>query len=175
MITANNAPLFLLGTDPGVDARASGYLNDHLTFSPLSPLVRLYVYALHGCVCEVAFTASWNWYYTRDLRLPGYTSLWSLLIYSSAIFFMEGLSASLKQRHFPLLLRLIIYTLFIYLWEFSWGVFLRMLEACPWDYSHFKYNIIGLVTLEYAGPWAMAALLAEKHVIRNTLKIRLNG
>lgn len=54
------------------------------------------------------------------------------------------------------------------------GVLLRLLEACPWDYSHFEYNLIGLVTLEYAVPWAMAALLAEKHVIRNTLKIRLN-
>ncbi|XP_026799879.2 LOW QUALITY PROTEIN: transmembrane protein 229B [Pangasianodon hypophthalmus] len=160
--------------NPGVDVEASGYLNDQVTLSPLSPLARLYIYALHGCVCEVAFTAAWNWYYTRDQRLPGYTSLWSLLIYSLAIFFMEGLSAWLQQRHFLLLLRLTVYTLFIYLWEFSWGVMLRLLEACPWDYSHFKYNLMGLVTLEYAVPWAMAALLAEKHVIRNTLKIRLN-
>ncbi|MCI4376622.1 hypothetical protein PGIGA_G00190500 [Pangasianodon gigas] len=160
--------------NPGVDVEASGYLNAQVTLSPLSPLARLYIYALHGCVCEVAFTAAWNWYYTRDQRLPGYTSLWSLLIYSLAIFFMEGLSAWLQQRHFLLLLRLTVYTLFIYLWEFSWGVFLRLLEACPWDYSHFKYNLMGLVTLEYAVPWAMAALLAEKHVIRNTLKIRLN-
>ncbi|MCJ8730787.1 hypothetical protein PDJAM_G00188360 [Pangasius djambal] len=160
--------------NPGVDVEASGYLNDQVTLSPLSPFARLYIYALHGCVCEVAFTAAWNWYYTRDQRLPGYTSLWSLLIYSLAIFFMEGLSAWLQRRHFLLLLRLTVYTLFIYLWEFSWGVLLRLLEACPWDYSHFKYNLMGLVTLEYAVPWAMAALLAEKHVIRNTLKIRLN-
>lgn len=143
--------------------------------SPLSPLARLYVYALHGCVCEVAFTAIWNWYYTHDQRLPGNTSLWSLLIYSLAMLFMESLSAWLQQRHFHLLLRLTVYILFIYLWEFSCGVLLRLLEACPWDYSHFRYNLMGLVTLEYAIPWAVAALLAEKHVIRYTLKIRLNG
>ncbi|XP_047668675.1 transmembrane protein 229b-like [Tachysurus fulvidraco] len=163
--------------NPGIDVGASDYLNEplaSLTPSPLSPLARLYVYALHGCLCEVAFTATWNWYYTHDQKLPGYTSLWSLLIYSLAIFLMEGLSTWLQQRHFHLLLRLTVYTLFIYLWEFSWGVLLRLLEACPWDYSHFKYNLMGLVTLEYAMPWAMAALLAEKHVIRYTLKIRVN-
>ncbi|XP_017546110.1 transmembrane protein 229B-like [Pygocentrus nattereri] len=146
-----------------------------VTLLPLSPLARLYIYALHGCACEVAFTAAWNWYYTRDQRLPGSTSLWALLIYSSAIFLMEFMSARLHQRHCPLLLRATVYTLFIYLWEFSWGFLLRLLEACPWDYSDFKYNLIGLVTLEYAVPWAFAALLAEKHVIGNTLKIRLNA
>lgn len=146
-----------------------------VTLSPLSPLARLYIYALHGCVCEVTFTAAWNWYYTRDQTLPGHTSLWALLIYSSAIFFMEGISATLKQRHTPLLLRVTVYTLFIYMWEFSWGVLLRLLEACPWDYSHYKYNLVGLVTLEYALPWAVASLLAERHVIRNTLKIRLDA
>lgn len=166
--------MHLSGTDPAVDVGASVYPNYQVTLSPLSPLARLYIYALHGCVCEVAFTAGWNWYNTCDLRLPGYTSLWSLLIYSLAIFLMEGLIAWLQQRHFPLLLRLTVYTMFIYLWEFSWGFLLRLFEACPWDYSHFEYNLLGLVTLEYVVPWAIAALLAEKHVIRNTLKIRLN-
>ncbi|XP_036429701.1 transmembrane protein 229B-like [Colossoma macropomum] len=161
--------------NPGFETNAPADVYDQATPSSLSPLARLYIYALHGCACEVAFTAAWNWYYTRDQRLPGYTSLWALLIYSSAIFLMEFMSARLHQRHCPLLLRVIVYTLFIYLWEFSWGFVLRLLEACPWDYSDFKYNLIGLVTLEYAVPWALAALVAEKHVIRNTLKIRLNG
>lgn len=173
MIRANIAPLLLPETDRGIDVAAPGYFNDKSMLSPLPPLTRLYIYALHGCVCEVAFTAAWNWYYTHDQRLPGYTSLWSLIIYSLAIFIMEGLSAWLQQRHFSLLLRLTVYTMSIYLWEFSWGVLLSLLGACPWDYSHFRYNFVGLVTLEYAVPWAIAALLAEKHVIRNTLKIRL--
>lgn len=165
---------FLPGTDPGVDRKAPD-LYGQVALSPLSPLARFYIYALHGCVCEVTFTAAWNWYYARDQRLLGYTSLWALLIYSSAIFVMEFLSTWLHQRHCPLLLRVTVYTLFIYLWEFSWGYMLRLMEACPWDYSDFKYNLIGLVTLEYAVPWALAALLAEKHVIRNTLKIRIEG
>lgn len=177
MICTNNALLFFPETEPGVDKGTSAYLTDKCSFtlSPLSSIARLYVYALHGCVCEVAFTAAWDWYYTYDQKLPGYTSLWSLLIYSLAMFFMESLSAWLQQRHFPLPLRLSVYTLFIYLWEFSCGVLLRLLEACPWDYSHFKYNLMGLVTLEYALPWALAALLAEKYVIKYTLRIQLKG
>uniref|UniRef100_A0A3B1KA38 Transmembrane protein 229B-like n=1 Tax=Astyanax mexicanus TaxID=7994 RepID=A0A3B1KA38_ASTMX len=164
-----------LNQGPGADIKTPPNLHDQPALALLSPLARLYIYALHGCVCEVVFTAAWNWYYTRDRRLSGYTSLWALLIYSSAIFIMEFISAKLHQRHCPLLLRLAVYILFIYLWEFSWGFMLRLLQACPWDYSDFRYNLIGLVTLEYAVPWALAAFLAEQHVIKNTLKIRMDG
>ncbi|XP_030628650.1 transmembrane protein 229B [Chanos chanos] len=161
------------GIDHYGDAEAPADPSDEIMFIPLSPLARLYIYALHGCLCEVAFTAVWDWLYTSDQRLPGHTSLWALLIYSSAIYFMEGLSAKMQQKRYPLPVRLTIYTSFIYLWEFSWGFLLRLLQACPWDYSGFRYNLMGLVTLEYAAPWALASLIAEKHVIRNTLKIRL--
>ena len=79
----------------------------------------------------------------------------------------------LLARRWLLAMRLVAYTLFIYLWELSWGLGLRLLGACPWDYSGYRYNLAGLVTLEYALPWAVASLIAEKHVIRNTLRIRL--
>lgn len=141
----------------------------------LTPLARLYVYALHGCLCEVGFTALCDWWDTQDRRLAGHTSLWALPMYSCAIFLIERLRERLLARQHPLVLRLIVYTLFIYLWEFSWGVGLGLLGACPWDYSGFRYNLAGVVTLEYALPWALAALIAEQHVIRNTLRIRLKN
>ncbi|XP_010901797.1 transmembrane protein 229B [Esox lucius] len=140
---------------------------------PLSTLGRLYVYALHGCLCEVGFTALWDWWQTKDRRLPGHTSLWALPMYALAIFLLEGVRGRLLAQRCPLLLRLLVYTLFIYLWEFSWGTVLRLLGACPWDYSGFSYNLAGLVTLEYAVPWALASLIAEQHVIRKTLRLRM--
>ncbi|KAJ3610918.1 hypothetical protein NHX12_023008 [Muraenolepis orangiensis] len=146
--------------------------NGH-SLRPLSPLARFYVYALHGCLCEVAFTAACNWYQTRDRRLAGHSSLWALPMYASALCLMERLSARLMAYRCRLAVRLVSYTLFIYLWEFSWGLGLRLLGACPWDYSEYHYNLEGLVTLEYALPWAVASLIAEKYVIRNTLRIRL--
>ncbi|KAM6956175.1 transmembrane protein 229b [Aplochiton taeniatus] len=142
---------------------------------PLSLLARLYVYALHGCLCEVGFTALCDWWDTQDRRLAGHTSLWALPMYALAIYFLELLRSRLLAKRLPILLRLIAYTLFIYLWEFSWGVGLTMLGACPWDYSGFRYNLAGLVTLEYALPWALAAFLAEQQVIKHTLRIQLDN
>lgn len=144
------------------------------TSHPPPAPVRLYVYALHGCLCEVAFTALWDWCGTRDTRLAGRSSLWALPMYASAIYLMESLRACLLAQHQPLPVRLTAYTVFIYLWEFSWGAGLRLLGACPWDYSGYRYNLGGLVTLEYAVPWAGAAFIAEQHVIKNTLRMRLS-
>ncbi|XP_027861743.1 transmembrane protein 229b-like [Xiphophorus couchianus] len=142
---------------------------------PLSALFRLYVYALHGCLCEVAFTAVYDWCSARDQRLPGHSSIWALPMYGSAIFCMEALRARLLAQSRSLPVRLAVYTLFIYMWEFSWGVGLSLMGACPWDYSAHRYNLRGLVTLDYAPAWAVAGLIAEQHVIKNTLKIRLKN
>ncbi|XP_030604613.1 transmembrane protein 229B-like [Archocentrus centrarchus] len=142
---------------------------------PVPALVRLYVYALHGCFCEVAFTAVWDWCSTQDRRLPGHSSLWALPMYATAIYLMERLRARLLAQNHPLTVRLMAYTVFIYLWEFSWGAGLSLLGACPWDYSGYRYNLGGLITLEYALPWAVAAFIAEQHVIRFTLRISLHN
>ncbi|XP_044071079.1 transmembrane protein 229B-like isoform X2 [Siniperca chuatsi] len=159
----------------GVEDEAPAKPHGSVSSCPLSAVVRLYVYALHGCFCEVAFTAVWDWCSTHDRRLAGHSSLWALPMYATAIYFMESLRSRLLDQHHPLPVRLTAYTVFIYLWEFSWGAGLRLLGACPWDYSGYRYNLGGLVTLEYALPWAVAAFIAEKHVIRNTLRIRLHS
>ncbi|XP_049456827.1 transmembrane protein 229B-like [Epinephelus fuscoguttatus] len=159
----------------GVEDEAPAAPRESISSRPLSAAGRLYVYALHGCLCEVAFTAVWDWCSSQDRRLAGHSSLWALPMYATAIYLMEILRDRLLAQHFPLPMRLTAYTLFIYLWEFSWGVGLRLLQACPWDYSGHRYNLGGLVTLEYALPWTVAAFIAEQHVIRNTLRIRLHN
>ncbi|XP_075932993.1 transmembrane protein 229B-like [Anarhichas minor] len=154
------------GADDGASAAPS---------RPLTTAARLYVYALHGCLCEVAFTAVCDWCSTQDSRLAGHSSLWALPMYAIAIYLIEVLRARLLARRLPLPARLAAYTMFIYLWEFSWGAGLSLLGACPWDYSGYSYNLGGLVTLEYALPWTVAAFIAEQHVIGNTLRIRLHN
>lgn len=143
------------------------------TQRPLPALARLYIYALHGLLCEVVFTAVWDCCVTPDPRLVAHTSLWALPMYGSAVFVLEDLSAWLKGKRCPLAARLVLYTVLTYMWEFSWGMVLRLLGACPWDYSHFQYNLLGLVTLEYALPWAVASLLAETLVVHYTLRLSL--
>ncbi|XP_077586294.1 transmembrane protein 229B-like [Stigmatopora nigra] len=159
----------------------SGHVEDHdpaetcekVSTRTLSVLARLYVYALHGCFCEVTFTAILDWCSIQDQKMMGYSSLWALPMYATAIYLMERLRGWLLTYHQPLSVRLITYILFIYLWEFTWGSGLGLFGACPWDYSHYKYNLRGLVTLEYALPWGVAAFIAEQHVIKNTLRIRM--
>ncbi|KAM6997535.1 transmembrane protein 229B-like [Tautogolabrus adspersus] len=160
-----------------VNNGAPEWLHDHTDDDeggrPPSVAVRLYVYALHGCLCEVVFTALWDGLGSGDFRLGGHSSLWALPMYAFAIFVIEHLRLRLLARDWPLSARLTAYTLFIYMWEFSWGAGLSMLGACPWDYSGYRFNLGGLVTLEYAAFWALAAFIAEHHVIKNTLRMRL--
>lgn len=37
---------------------------------------------------------------------------------------------------------------------------------CPWDYSHAKTNIDGVIRLDYAPLWMAAGLLFERILIR---------
>lgn len=172
MKTSSNFCLFLTGI---VENDSPAESHGSSPARPVSALVRLYLYALHGCLCEVAFTAVWDWCSTQDRRLAGHSSLWALPMYATAIYLMERLRALMLAQNHPLTVRLVLYTVFIYLWEFSWGVGLSLLGACPWDYSGHRYNLRGLITLDYALPWAVAAYIAEQHVIRHTLRIRLHN
>ncbi|XP_053317111.1 transmembrane protein 229b-like [Spea bombifrons] len=132
---------------------------------------RWYIYALHGYVCEIMFTAAWDFYHTYSWKLIGISSVWAFFIYGTAIFIMEKMFIFLRTRC-NLVLRCLIYTLWTYAWEFSTGYFLRSFNSCPWDYSHFPGNIMGLITLEYAVPWFFACMIAEAIVIKNTLRLQ---
>lgn len=140
---------------------------------PLSLLYRWYIYAIHGYFSEVMFTATWAFVVDRDWRFQGVTSVWALFIYGTGALALERLYLLLKGRC-GLLARGTLYTLCVYLWEFATGYLLRLFNACPWDYSGFRYNVMGLVTLEYSLFWFVGTLLLEKLVICNALRLRLD-
>ena len=52
-----------------------------------------------------------------------------------------------------------LYVVIAFSWEFTTGLILRQFDACPWDYSHYPYNFMGLITLEYAPGWLFLAFL----------------
>lgn len=66
------------------------------------------------------------------------------------------------MRGKSLLLRGSVYTFCIFAGEFISGSLLKRHGACPWDYSRAKYNIKGVVRLDYAPLWFGAGLLFEK-------------
>lgn len=140
---------------------------------PLTVLSRWYLYAIHGYFCEVMFTAAWEFVVNRNWKFPGVTSVWALFIYGTCILIVEHMYLRLRGRC-PTLLRCVIYTLWTYTWEFGTGLLLRQFNACPWDYSQFQYNFMGLITAEYALPWFCASFIMERLVIRNTLRLRFD-
>nr|XP_032818747.1 transmembrane protein 229B [Petromyzon marinus]XP_032818748.1 transmembrane protein 229B [Petromyzon marinus] len=143
---------------------------------PVEPLTlksRWYIYAIHGYFCEVMFTAAWEFVVNKNWKFPGVTSVWALFIYGTSILVLERMYLRLRGRC-NILLRCVVYTLWTYAWEFFTGLALRQVDACPWDYSHFRYNFMGLVTLEYALPWFCGCFLVETMVIRNTLRLRFD-
>jgi len=85
---------------------------------------------------------------------------------------MEKLADKMLSRGVPMLLRGIVYLIWIYFWEYSTGYLLRSIGACPWDYSRYDYNIDGLITLEYGPFWIFGALIGEKVVIQNMSHLR---
>ena len=97
----------------------------------------------------------------NEHKLTAHTSIWMFPIYGMACF-LAPLCRLLRKRNF--LIRGIVYTCCIFTGEFLSGSFLRRHGACPWDYSHAKHNINGLIRLDYAPLWFVAGLFFEKIV-----------
>ncbi|XP_060113772.1 transmembrane protein 229B-like [Heteronotia binoei] len=142
-------------------------------YKPLGPLCRWYIYALHGFFAEIMFTATCNFFAHRDWKLMGITSVWALFIYGTFGRILEHLYLRLQGR-FNFVVRGILYTLCIYGWEFCTGFILHCFKACPWDYSGFRYNFMGIITLEYFPLWFVGSLLLERVVVYNVLRLRLD-
>ena len=96
---------------------------------------------------------------SKNLKLMGNTSIWMFPIYGMASI-LQPIFRLLKGKN--LLVRGGIYTFLIFTGEYLSGSFLRKLKACPWDYSNARWNIKGLIRLDYAPLWFGAGLLFEK-------------
>ena len=138
---------------------------------PLSTLGRFYIYGLHGYSTEVMFTAAWEFVVNLNWKFPGNSSVWSFFQYGLSTLVIERLYFHLQGR-VSLPLRGLVYLCWTYFWEFSSGWALKKLNACPWDYSPFDFDYMGLVTLEYAPLWYIATIIVEKVIIKYTLMLK---
>lgn len=110
-----------------------------------------------GWCLEILFTAFQS-FGKKDFKLKGNTSLWMFPIYGFAAILYPFIGI-LKKK--PLVFRGCIYTFFIFLTEFVTGKFLKKRNLCPWNYDDAKYNIDGVIRLDYAPYWFGAGLLFE--------------
>ena len=138
---------------------------------PLSAQWRFFIYGLIGFATEVCFTAGWEFVVNVNFKFPGNTSLWSFIIYAVSVLVCEHIRRHLLNRKVPLLLRGIVYTLWAFAWEFFCGLILTHLGWNAWDYTTFEYDIMGVITLEYAPAWYTGSLIADVFVIPYTLQL----
>ncbi len=130
---------------------------------PLPGFVRFYIYGIQGFCDEIVFTALLNFISTGNTTFKGHSSLSSFFIYGLYSLIIEHVYVFLYHKHrTKWYFRFLLYLVLIYTWEFISGWILRQFDACPWDYSDYSYNFMGLVTLEYAPAWLFANWLLEQ-------------
>lgn len=115
-----------------------------------------------GWCMEIIFTSVTN-INRKDLRLMGKTSIWMFPIYGLAAV-IQPVYAKIKR--WPTLCRGFLYSTGIMTCEFLSGSLLKKLKICPWDYTKAKYNIRGVVRLDFLPLWMMAGLVFERLLCR---------
>ena len=70
-----------------------------------------------------------------------------------------------KTKNVPIIFRLFIYAIGIYIVEFASGFLLDMLTgSCPWEYKE-GLHILGYIRLDYLPAWMGFGYLLEKLVL----------
>lgn len=95
----------------------------------------------------------------KDKKLTCHTSYWMFPIYGLAVLIHPAHRAMKNCCTFT---RGMVYTSFIFLVEYVTGILLKRIHACPWDYCKAKFNIKGVVRLDYLPAWFGMGLLYEK-------------
>jgi len=110
-----------------------------------------------GWIMEIVWTGVWS-LVNGDVRMVSTTSIIMFPIYGMAIFLKPIYDVMFDL---PIFLRGGIYAIFIFAAEYFFGFVLTRLGACPWSYTDAKFNIDGLIRLDYAPAWFAAGLIFE--------------
>jgi uncharacterized membrane protein len=125
--------------------------------------IRFLIYGALGWCFEIVWTAVTERVRgtQRDWRLAGHTYLWMFPIYGLLAPIGEPVHNALRSQNW--IVRGLVYLLAIWAVEFVTGWLLRKLTGkCPWDYSHLRGNLKGIITLEYAPVWFLFGLAFER-------------
>ena len=125
--------------------------------------IRFCIYGMLGWCWEVVWTAVTEKAFgkQKDWRLMGHSYLWMFPIYGLLAPIGEPIHNALRPRFW--LLRGLAYLTGIWAVEYGTGWTLRKLTGrCPWDYSHLRGNVHGIIALEYAPVWFLFGLGFER-------------
>lgn len=125
-------------------------------------MLRFTVFAAVGVALEVVFTALLDYHDTGNVRLMGQSYVWMLPIYGSIPFALDAVYPRVRSVSIPW--RIIIYVALILAGEYLSGWALKtFVGMCPWEpgYRGKPWAVHGLMRLDYAPAWAVAALIFE--------------
>ena len=108
----------------------------------------------------------------RDKTLSGRSSLWMFPIYGMAAF-LAPLSKMISK--FGFWMRGVIYAVAIFCTEYLTGRFLKERGCCPWDYSSSRFQVDGVIRLDYAPLWFFCGLLFERLTGSRKIVLKSSG
>jgi uncharacterized membrane protein len=127
-----------------------------------SPLGRFAVYGALGLATELVFTGAKELVRSGGRSARGHTSPWMFPVYGLAQPLFEPAHRALRDRA-PAPIRGLAYAAGFTAVEYASGRALRaLLGEAPWDYSHARWNLHGLVRADYAPLWGLAGLGLER-------------
>jgi uncharacterized membrane protein len=129
-------------------------------------MIRVLLYGTFGWCAEIVWTAVHDVAASLiarravDLKLAGHTYLWMLPIYGVGGRLFEVVHTALGGAPWPL--RGMVYMLGCFAVEYATGFAIKRLAGeIPWDYSHRRWHVHGLIRLDYAPVWFCFGLLLE--------------
>lgn len=130
-------------------------------------LIYFIIFAVFGVAHEVIWTAILA--KPKNPRLIGRSSLWMFPIYGAVLFIIMFVQFAFSG--YPWWARGFAYAILILIWEYISGFTVRMIAGvAPWEYgketedgvgSKKKYQLSGLICLDYAPIWYIEGLIAE--------------
>lgn len=130
-------------------------------------MIRFLLYGLFGWCVEIVWTAGYAVAAAvadgrrPDPRLEGHTYLWMLLVYGAGGMLFEIAHAVLAP--FPWPLRGTVYMLGCFAVEYATGWLIKTVTGTiPWDYSAHRWQVHGLIRLDYAPAWFVFGFVLEQ-------------
>jgi len=110
-----------------------------------------------GLIMEVFWTGMGS-LLAKDRRATSKTSIWMFFIYGATAF-MTPLITVIQPLNW--VFRGLTYAITIFLIEYTTGITMKAAKMCPWDYSGTRYNVHGVIRLDYAPVWMAVGLIKE--------------
>ena len=110
-----------------------------------------------GWIMEILWTGIWS-FINGDLKMISTTSILMFPIYGMAILLKPLYDVMFVL---PIFLRGGIYAILIFTAEYFCGLILTKMGVCPWNYEGARFNVNGLIRLDYAPAWFAAGLIFE--------------